>query len=379
MKKQEFLDALRVGLTGSGDAEEMLDFYREMIEDRMEDGMEEEAAVEQLGSVEDILARCVQGLTVTHTAPEAGKAPNRGISRVEIREREFDVSIVPTTEDTYRLEASSEGYHDVTLENGTLRIVRNKQQMKRRLFFSDSGELTLYLPKGQYQALDVTTASGDIEVRQDFGTVHITGASSDVTLAGTYSGKVTVQTASGDVALEGIFGGALEVQTASGSQDLKGRFASGKLLAASGDIEISQASFSEDLAVEAASGDLTFFNVLAQELRLRSASGDVRMERVCAETLNAESRSGDLDLERVLSKGDFLCKTTSGDVSLEGCDGPRMSFTTVSGDISGSLLHGKQFSCRTVSGEMNLPGGTPQGTCNISTVSGDADLEIEEE
>ena len=379
MKKQEFLDALQAGLTGSGDAEEVLDFYREMIEDRMEDGMEEEAAVEQLGSVEDILARCVQGLTVPKAAPEAEEAPNRGISRVEIREREFDVTIVPTTEDTYRLEASGEGYHDVTLENGTLRIVRSKQRMERRLFFSDSGELTLYLPKGQYQALDVTTASGDIEVRQDFGTVHITGASSDVTLAGTYSGKVTVQTASGDVSLEGIFGAALEVKTASGSQNLKGRFASGKLLAASGDIEISQASFSEDLAVEAASGDLTFFNVLAQELRLRSASGDVRMERVCAETLNAESRSGDLDLERVLSKGDFLCKTTSGDVSLEGCDGPRMSFTTVSGDISGSLLHGKQFSCRTVSGEMNLPGGTPQGTCNISTVSGDADLEIEEE
>lgn len=379
MKKQEFLDALQAGLTGSGDAEEVLDFYREMIEDRMEDGMEEEAAVEQLGSVEDILARCVQGLTVTHAAPEAGKAPNRGISRVEIREREFDVTIVPTTEDTYRLEASSEGYHDVTLENGTLRIVRSKQRMERRLFFSDSGELTLYLPKGQYQALDVTTASGDIEVRQDFGTVHITGASSDVTLAGTYSGKVTVQTASGDVSLEGIFGAALEVKTASGSQNLKGRFASGKLLAASGDIEISQASFSEDLAVEAASGDLEISNVLAQELRLRSASGDVRMERVCAEILDLESTSGDLDLEQVLSKENFLCRTRSGDVVLKRCDGPHMEFTTISGDISGSLLHGKQFSYQTVSGDMNLHGGTPQGTCTISTVSGDADLEIEEE
>lgn len=377
MKKQEFLDALRVGLTGSGDAEEVLDFYREMIEDRMEDGMEEEAAVEQLGSVEDILARCVQGLTVPKAGAEA--APHCGISRVEIREREFDVTIVPTTEDTYRLEASSEGYHDVTLENGTLRIVRSKQRMERRLFFSDSGELTLYLPKGQYQALDVTTASGDIEVRQDFGTVHITGASSDVTLAGTYSGKVTVQTASGDVSLEGVFGGELEVLTASGSQNLKGRFAFGKLRSASGDMELSGASFAEDLTTETASGDMTLSNVLARGLRLRSASGDVHMERVCAETLNVESRSGDMDLERVLSKGDFLCKTTSGDVSLESCDSPQMGFTTVSGDISGSLLHGKQFSCRTVSGEMNLPGGTPQGTCSISTVSGDADLEIEEE
>lgn len=377
MKKQEFLDALRVGLTGSGDAEEVLDFYREMIEDRMEDGMEEEAAVEQLGSVEGILARCVQGLTVPKAGAEA--APHCGISRVEIREREFDVTILPTTEDTYRLEAGNEDYHDVTLENGTLRIVRNKQQKERRFFFSVSGELTLYLPEGQYQSLDVTTASGNMEVRQDFGSVHITGASGDVTLAGTYPGRVTVQTASGDVSLEGVFGGELEVLTASGSQNLKGRFASGKLRSASGDMELSGASFAEDLTTETASGDMTLSNVLARGLRLRSASGDVHMERVCAETLNVESRSGDMDLERVLSKGDFLCKTTSGDVFLEGCDSPQMGFTTVSGDISGSLLHGKQFSCRTVSGEMNLPGGTPRGTCSISTVSGDADLEIDEE
>lgn len=377
MKKQEFLDALRVGLTGSGDAEEVLDFYREMIEDRMEDGMEEEAAVEQLGSVEEILARCVQGLTVPKAGAEA--APHCGITRVEIREREFDVTILPTTENTYRLEVSNEHYHNVTLENGTLRIVRNKQQKERRFFSSVSGELTLYLPEGQYQSLDVTTASGDIEVRQDFGTVHITGASSDVTLAGTYPDKAMVQTASGDVSLDGIFGGELEVLTASGSQNLKGRFASGKLRSASGDMELSGASFTGDLTAETASGDMTLSNVLARGLRLRSASGDVHMERVCAEILNVESRSGDLNLEQVLSKGDFLCKTTSGDVSLEGCDSPKMGFTTVSGDISGSLLHGKQFSCRTVSGEMNLPGGTPQGTCSISTVSGDADLEIEEE
>ena len=377
MKKQEFLDALGAGLSGSSDAEEVLDFYREMIEDRMEDGMEEEAAVEQLGSVEEILARCVQGLTVPKAGAEA--APHCGITRVEIREREFDVTILPTTENTYRLEASNEHYHNVTLENGTLRIVRNKQQKERRFFSSVSGELTLYLPEGQYQSLDVTTASGDIAVRQDFGTVHITGASSDVTLAGTYPDKAMVQTASGDVSLDGIFGGELEVLTASGSQNLKGRFASGKLRSASGDMELSGASFTGDLTAETASGDMTLSNVLARGLRLRSASGDVHMERVCAEILNAESRSGDLNLEQVLSKGDFLCKTTSGDVSLEGCDSPQMGFTTVSGDISGSLLHGKQFSCRSVSGEMNLPGGTPRGTCSISTVSGDADLEIEEE
>ena len=95
MKKQEFLDALGAGLSGSSDAEEVLDFYREMIEDRMEDGMEEEAAVEQLGAVEDILARCVQGLTVPKAVCET--TAGSGISRVEIREKEFDVTVCEGT------------------------------------------------------------------------------------------------------------------------------------------------------------------------------------------------------------------------------------------------------------------------------------------
>ena len=46
--------------------------------------------------------------------------------------------------------------------------------------------------------------------------------------------------------------------------------------------------------------------------------------------------------------------------------------------ITGSLLHGKRFSSRTVSGDIHLPGGTPEGECTISTVSGDANLRVEE-
>ena len=95
MTKQEFLDRLEAGLTGTGDGESVLEFYREMIADRMEDGMEEEAAVEQLGAVEDILARCVQGLTVPKAVCET--TAGSGISRVEIREKEFDVTVCENT------------------------------------------------------------------------------------------------------------------------------------------------------------------------------------------------------------------------------------------------------------------------------------------
>ena len=106
------------------------------------------------------------------------------------------------------------------------------------------------------------------------------------------------------------------------------------------DIEIAQVSVTEDLAVETASGDVELTNVKARELRLRSASGDIQLERICAELLAIESRSGDMELQQVLAKEEFLCRSTSGDISLAGCDAPKMGFATVSGDITGSLLHG---------------------------------------
>jgi uncharacterized membrane protein len=59
MNKQEFLKCLREGLAGlpQEDVERAIDFYEEMIDDRMEDGLTEEEAVASLGSLEEVIAK----------------------------------------------------------------------------------------------------------------------------------------------------------------------------------------------------------------------------------------------------------------------------------------------------------------------------------
>ena len=59
MNKKEFLAALRAGLSGlpTEDIQRTLDFYSEMIDDYMEDGMSEAEAVSSVGSVRDIVAQ----------------------------------------------------------------------------------------------------------------------------------------------------------------------------------------------------------------------------------------------------------------------------------------------------------------------------------
>lgn len=58
MNKQEFLSEIRSRLAGLSqeDINKSVDYYSEMIDDRMEDGLSEEDAVQELGSAEDIAA-----------------------------------------------------------------------------------------------------------------------------------------------------------------------------------------------------------------------------------------------------------------------------------------------------------------------------------
>ncbi len=70
MTKQEFLAQLQAGLSGltESDAQERLNFYSEMIDDRIEEGLSEEQAVAQIGDVQGIIASILS--EIPQRAPE---------------------------------------------------------------------------------------------------------------------------------------------------------------------------------------------------------------------------------------------------------------------------------------------------------------------
>ena len=67
MDKAAFLSQLEKGLAGlpREDLEERLSFYREMIEDRMEDGLSEAEAVEAVGPVEAVISQIIAETPLT--------------------------------------------------------------------------------------------------------------------------------------------------------------------------------------------------------------------------------------------------------------------------------------------------------------------------
>lgn len=85
MLKQEFLNALRQGLSGlpQADIEERLTFYSEMIDDRIEEGLSEEQAVEAIGPVGDVVQQIVAETPLTKLVKEKIK-PKRNMRAWEI-------------------------------------------------------------------------------------------------------------------------------------------------------------------------------------------------------------------------------------------------------------------------------------------------------
>lgn len=79
MTKQQFLTELRKRLSDMPpqDAEERLTFYSEMIDDRMEEGLSEEAAVDGMGTVDAVAVQILSDCPPSETNAERGKPKHR--------------------------------------------------------------------------------------------------------------------------------------------------------------------------------------------------------------------------------------------------------------------------------------------------------------
>lgn len=85
MTKMQFLISLHDQLSGlpKEDVEQRLNFYSEIIEDQMEEGISEEEAVAALGSVEEIVSQSIADTPLVKIAKERMK-PKRRLNSGEI-------------------------------------------------------------------------------------------------------------------------------------------------------------------------------------------------------------------------------------------------------------------------------------------------------
>ena len=86
MNKQEFLLALEAALGGlpKGDVSERIDFYSEIIDDKIEEGLTEEEAIATVGSIDEIAAQILADIPLSKIAKQKIKSSKRRLSTLEI-------------------------------------------------------------------------------------------------------------------------------------------------------------------------------------------------------------------------------------------------------------------------------------------------------
>lgn len=85
MTKKDFLFSLEIGLKGlpKPDLEERLNFYSEMIDDAIEDGLSEEQAVDKIGSVDQVILAITKDYPLKKLVKNR-IAPKRKLSPLEL-------------------------------------------------------------------------------------------------------------------------------------------------------------------------------------------------------------------------------------------------------------------------------------------------------
>ena len=239
MRKEEFLTALRAGLTGLSPegVEKLVEFCSEMIDDRMEDGLTEEEAVAAAGSLDELIQQAKTELLPVKTANFTEKSTFGDTLRTYTAESSIcdvaadcgpaDFILLPSENNTCRVEcAENETVHYVvTTENSVLHIRRADSRTVFSFFkfyrALRSEPVRVYLPQGAYKSLEVKVTSGDIAVPAGytFDTASLHSASGDIACCAE-CGALSAQAASGDITLKDTSCGTLSLGTASGAVTL---------------------------------------------------------------------------------------------------------------------------------------------------------------
>lgn len=332
MNKQEFLDALQGGLSGlpKEDLQRILDFYSEIIDDCVEDGLSQEEAVATLGSVDEILASlqtesphhtASQPQTQTITGPSAVTQVHQPFSSISITASDCTIRLLPATDGVCRV-----SYHhpaqvglSITVDQDTLTIrQQDKRSWLERLRGSwGGGEIELYLPGTLYQNLSIHTASGSVEIPNAFTFYHT------------------------------------------------------RLHVVSGSVHCS-CGVKERLELKAVSGKLWVEGQNSPDLQLwvKTISGRITLRDILCDSLTVISTSGATDVTALVATSSLCATSVSGKVLLTDCDAGSLELKTVSGKVSSCLRTPKVFSTHTVSGRVSVPTCTEGAPCRITTTSG---------
>lgn len=231
--------------------------------------------------------------------------------------------------------------HSVTVEDGILKIkMIDSRKWRDHIGISwESMEMTVYLPRKQYENVRVTTDTGRIRIPEVFS-----------------ARELALRSDTGRVVCDAKVSEDLSCFTDTGSITVRGAGPAKMRLVSN-------------------TGNITLSGMTGKEIGLQNNTGRTEVEDVNCEVLACESNTGDVVLRGVLADRLLQIDTDTGDVRIEDCDAGNTNIETDTGDVSGHFLTPKWFSANSDTGKVTVP-NTPEGNdCRIETDTGDIHFE----
>ena len=233
--------------------------------------------------------------------------------------------------------------HTVSIEDGTLKVdAKNERTWLDRVGFNFSTpKITVYLPVGAYGELKIKSDTGDVFLPEELEV-----------------GSIDVEVNTGDVDCKSSVAETIKIQATTGNiklTDVNAEFLD--LTVSTGHITASGINCAGDISMTVSTGKATLSDAQCTNLTSTGNTGDI--------TLDGVNVGNKLSIER-----------TTGDVELNDSDAHEIWIKTNTGDVEGTLLSEKIFITNTSTGKVDVPRSTNGGVCEITTTTGDIEIDI---
>ncbi|MBQ4090214.1 MAG: DUF4097 family beta strand repeat protein [Clostridia bacterium] len=337
----------------------MIEFYQEMLDDKIEDGMMEEEAVAAMESPDEIAERLKREFgerAVEESAPEAPVQPAENsramrreynpdkVNKVRVIDGDHRVKLLRGAQVAVNYEDDPNGKYEVSLENGvlTLKYIAEKRSFFRSIFGwrQKQQEVTVELPDGWAGTADISTMNVSIYASVAIDELLLHTSNGAIVLDDVRAGRISGSTTNGAIKIEDVNFEDMELGTYNGRIVVNGICGSmAKLTSSNATANVQDAT--------------------VNDLLIKSSNGGLRIENVTGEKLYAQTSNGSIKVSGV----------NVSDVTLKSSNG------SITGDICGDITDYAIVS-KTSNGKNNLPDGT-EGARKLDVRTSNASIAIE--
>lgn len=335
MNKTDFLEKLKKGLApiSGSERQSVLDYYDEMISDRIENGKTEEEAVAELGSPESVVENILAEFAVSgeKNMKKYEKIERKvgidGKSKLKVKCEIEKINVTATdgNEIVFTYYEGEKLQHDLTDKDGEVVLeTRSKIWFFRRFGLGkDMLTIDVAVPRAFSGDLILEAATGAINVRDLLKVKELRAkvSTGSVRAENLKEEKAFFETSTGSITVSGVeILGDAEIKATTGSVKAENIKAGGRLEMTVTTGSLKCDAEAEKIALKATTGDVKFSVKNADEIYVKCTMGSVKG------TVSGAESEYDIHSSATMGKSNLVERT--------GTTGKKLTVITTTGSIN---------------------------------------------